>query len=631
MKQFDSLRKNQRSFEKNVTAALEKIQQEDNAEAPIEEVGNRLVNDESLLGISIPAADTLGLAEAIILEQMRPPYLVINDEIQIDGDFDRIDLIKDRKTELEAVTKNVGRIDLLNHDNYRFVGTGWLIEEDIVVTNRHVAREFTEKNWLGQYVMQKNSANDDIESRINYVRQHDSDGLPTSRATILEVLFIAESTGPDIAFLRVDVLGNKTPLELSTTRPDEDTPIAAIGYPAWDGSRNDSDVMERIFKGIYDVKRFSPGLVMGYQNQSTILLSDYTSLGGNSGSAVIDLASGKAVGLHFAGAYKERNYAVSADIVAAALAQLNTSLTVPVNEIELDDELESEQELLSNREGYDPHFLGQQLAAIPLPDISSHLDDIAPVTDNINDVLNYLHFSTIQSKSRRLPLLTAVNINGEQAFRLKRKGTWRLDGRIAKEHQIGNELYRHNPLDRGHLVRRMDPGWGTSKEEAQQAEIDTFHYTNSVPQHKDLNQKDWVGLEDYILESSHTLGFKATVFTGPIFNDDDRTLKSQEGAEDIKIPEEFWKVVVMVNSETNALSATGYILSHGRMIRDLVEAAFVLGEYKTYQVKICKIEELTQLDFGNLRNCDPLGDSIAAEAPFSEQMHIINTASDLRL
>ncbi|NJN36355.1 MAG: hypothetical protein HC794_03975, partial [Nitrospiraceae bacterium] len=37
-------------------------------------------------------------------------------------------------------------------------------------------------------------------------------------------------------------------------------------------------------------------------------------------------------------------------------------------------------------------------------------------------------------------------------------------------------------------------------------EDDTFHYTNSAPQHEDLNQKDWVGLEDYILQAAHTRG-----------------------------------------------------------------------------------------------------------------------------
>ena len=237
------------------------------------------------------------------------------------------------------------------------------------------------------------------------------------------------------------------------------------------------------------------------------------------------------------------------------------------------------------------------------------------MSDNDEGILKYRHFSVIQSKSRRLPLFTAVNIDGEKSFKLKREGDWRLDGRLDEADQIGNELYRNNPLDRGHMVRRRDPGWGANKAEAEEGEMDTFHYTNSAPQHEDLNQIDWVGLEDYILEAAETEGFKVSVFTGPVLREEDRFLKTQPGAEDVQIPEEFWKIAVMVNTATGTLSATGYVLSQGRMIRNLLEAEFIFGEYKTYQVQIKRIEEETGLDFGNLRELDPLG--VDTEAPFS--------------
>ena len=43
---------------------------------------------------------------------------------------------------------------------------------------------------------------------------------------------------------------------------------------------------------------------------------DATTLGGNSGSVVVDLASGKAIGLHFGGIEGERNEAVQAPVLA---------------------------------------------------------------------------------------------------------------------------------------------------------------------------------------------------------------------------------------------------------------------------------------------------------------------------
>jgi endonuclease G len=168
------------------------------------------------------------------------------------------------------------------------------------------------------------------------------------------------------------------------------------------------------------------------------------------------------------------------------------------------------------------------------------------------------------------------------------------------------------------MVRRRDPGWGETDAVAQQAEIDTFHYTNCTPQHKDLNRRDWAQLEDYILEAAETRDFRANVFTGPVFRPDDKTLLRQPGAEGILIPAEFWKVVVMVNADTNKLSATGYVLSHGRMLRDLTEASFVYGEYATYQVQIARIEQETGLDFGFLRESDPLGAVLDIESPFGQ-------------
>ena len=51
----------------------------------------------------------------------------------------------------------------------------------------------------------------------------------------------------------------------------------------------------------------------------TRILHDCTTLGGNSGSVVLDLDSGKALGLHFSGRFLTTNYAVRADVVKQAV------------------------------------------------------------------------------------------------------------------------------------------------------------------------------------------------------------------------------------------------------------------------------------------------------------------------
>ncbi|MBN1266025.1 MAG: DNA/RNA non-specific endonuclease, partial [Anaerolineales bacterium] len=191
---------------------------------------------------------------------------------------------------------------------------------------------------------------------------------------------------------------------------------------------------------------------------------------------------------------------------------------------------------------------------------------------------------------------TAVNIDGENLQKLTRSNDkWYFDPRIPREDQMGPPVYKHPDLDRGHLVRRIDPVWGDA---AAQANDDTFHFTNCSPQHSKLNQRTWLGLEDYILSRARAQQFRVTVFTGPVFRESDPPYLEVH-----RIPEEFWKVAVMVKDD-GQLSATAYLQSQRDLISDLEVEAY--GQYKTYQVPIADIEGLTGLDFGALRQHDPL-------------------------
>ena len=90
-----------------------------------------------------------------------------------------------------------------------------------------------------------------------------------------------------------------------------------MGYPARD-DRNDLALQDRIFAHVYYVKRLQPGKVRrrdtcrSFGHDVSALTHDSSTLGGNSGSAVIDLKTGQVVGLHFAGEYLKANYAVPA-------------------------------------------------------------------------------------------------------------------------------------------------------------------------------------------------------------------------------------------------------------------------------------------------------------------------------
>ena len=285
--------------------------------------------------------------------------------------------------------------------------------------------------------------------------------------------------------------------------------------------------------------------------------------------------------------------------LAKKYSSLKENEQVIIKEIVPDIELPKENNTTSNGNddeplGYNPLFLGKDYE-IPLPTLSKEMEKDTAKTEDGNYVLDYIHFSIVMKKSRGLAYFTAVNIDGTDEVKIKRSAdNWKFDPRISRDYQYGDEVYTGNELDRGHLVRRTDPNWGKN---AIKANEDTFYFTNSTPQHKNLNQKTWVELENYIFRNAVLHQFKVSVFTGPVFREDDMIYRQK-----YQIPAEFWKVVVMIKEDGN-ISATAYLQTQKNMIENL---EFAYGEYKTYQVPVRNIEKLTGLDFGNLSKFDPM-------------------------
>jgi endonuclease G len=258
----------------------------------------------------------------------------------------------------------------------------------------------------------------------------------------------------------------------------------------------------------------------------------------------------------------------------------------------------------SNRTGYDPVFLGDD---VPLPALTEELAAQAALnteaTAEPRYLLPYHHFTVVINKPRRLAFFTAVNIDGALSREPKRaRDHWYFDPRLAQDEQTGKDVYDGNDLDLGHLVRRLDPAWGETDGVAKLANDDTFHFTNCSPQHKDFNRNKtrWAGMEDYILQHADNLKFKVNVFTGPVFAADDDAYRG------VQLPRQFWKVVTMVKAD-GGLSATAYLLSQSDLISGLrTREPFSYGAYRTYQVPVRKVEELTGLSFGTLVDADPL-------------------------
>jgi endonuclease G, mitochondrial len=247
----------------------------------------------------------------------------------------------------------------------------------------------------------------------------------------------------------------------------------------------------------------------------------------------------------------------------------------------------------TTRGGDDPGFLAQ---AVPLPLPGPALAELASAE------LRYHHFSVVMHRRRALALFVAVNIDGKLARRPERESDrWFLDPRLPAGEQTGAAVYRDNPLDRGHLVRRLDPAWGTEVL-AKAANDDTFHFSNACPQHHDFNagRTLWAGLEDYVLGNADNANLAVSVITGPVLGDDDDRYRG------VQLPRQFFKLVAMVK-RSGALSVTGYLLSQAALLDELEsDREFSYGAYRTFQVPVRRIAKLTGLGLDPHIAADPL-------------------------
>ncbi|MFO1168591.1 MAG: phospholipase D-like domain-containing protein [Rhodoblastus sp.] len=261
------------------------------------------------------------VAETIVNEE-RPVLFIRSDwidrdEVTVIGD-EADELIRDldsRRAALQPLMPLIGRIDVTNFPNIDYVGSGWFVDKDIVVTNRHVANLIA--RWDGRkFAFSHGIGGRAVASSFNTLHEFDDLAPNTERSfAVTDVLYIEPEPGPDIAFLRVNRRtdgARADRIEIAPNDIGEGKKVFVVGYPARASKRviPDQDLMKRLYRDRYDVKRAAPGFTMGPQNNST--RHDCTTLGGNSGSVVLDLETGKAVGLHFAGLYQEANYAVGA-------------------------------------------------------------------------------------------------------------------------------------------------------------------------------------------------------------------------------------------------------------------------------------------------------------------------------
>jgi endonuclease G len=266
------------------------------------EAVDRLQRNESL------SPEHIDAIEAIVLPKERPVVDIVDGTYETPpSPFQHLG-DEPARTAIQTAIPSIGRVELPNHPSLPYGGTGFVVGQGLLMTNRHVAELFSV--GIGREEL---SFRPGLSAAIDFRRERDRpESHPFSIARVAMV-----HPYWDMALLVVDGLAAVPPLTLAIAAPADldGREVAVIGYPALD-PRNNVDLQNRIFRGTFNVKRLAPGKlrqladINSFGHVVSATTHDSSTLGGNSGSAVVDVGTGKVVGLHFAGRYLEANYAV---------------------------------------------------------------------------------------------------------------------------------------------------------------------------------------------------------------------------------------------------------------------------------------------------------------------------------
>ena len=258
-------------------------------------------------GEALSEDESFGIEE-IVLPRMRPVIDVV------DGTFTTPSApwshlgFGNARRNIEDAIRSVCRIVLPEHVTVPIAGTGFLVGDNLVMTCRHVAEFFA--SGVGTNVRFQSGQSCEVDFRGEIIGV-DSAYYRVNRIVLIHPVW-------DMALLEIGgMTESPEPLTLSVRDPRTllNRDCVVIGFPALK-PQDDLGLQNRIFRGVYNVKRVMPGKissvadVFSFGTSVTAMTHDCSTLGGNSGAAVVDVETGTVVGLHFASRYTQANHAV---------------------------------------------------------------------------------------------------------------------------------------------------------------------------------------------------------------------------------------------------------------------------------------------------------------------------------
>lgn len=246
-------------------------------------------------------------------------------------------LLNDARSRINGAAASVARLNRLRSDGREEqVGSGWRLGADLLVTNRHVAQKLVQDPTLapGQWRLDNG-----CPCIADFGMTDDPEGA--SRFSVASLVYCAPEPAIDVAVLRLESNGQKFPdalkVSFDETLLGRDTagdlpvfkgqPVYVVGHPL---QRLPTTQSLQVFGDADGLKRVSPGYITAFQRASSSVDHDCSTLGGSSGSAVLDVYEHRVVGIHLGGCANEPGTTTGAYNRAVATALLGQQRVVNI-------------------------------------------------------------------------------------------------------------------------------------------------------------------------------------------------------------------------------------------------------------------------------------------------------------
>ena len=239
---------------------------------------------------------------------------------------------------IDGVTQSVGSIRLPG-DPPTVVGTGWALARSLIVTNRHVLQGLGSQDAAtGEWTLKPGITVDFAgEFGRPAVKSFDVSGVAFAGPDKIVKDTKLDFTHLDMAVLRCAVGDDEDfppalELESDPALLVGKRSIYVMGFPA-KRAGDFQHVITDLFKDKLGFKRWAPGLILRAPGQPQgdskhwVAAHDASTLGGNSGSCVVDFGNdgARVVGLHFGGRFRVDNFAHAVAKLKADLGPLGAT------------------------------------------------------------------------------------------------------------------------------------------------------------------------------------------------------------------------------------------------------------------------------------------------------------------